>query len=48
MLAPLAGTVSALLDLAPGAALVHPLLGAATLALIARFDGHCTAQRPLA
>jgi hypothetical protein len=48
LLAPLAGTVSALLDLAPGAALVHPLLGAATLALIARFDGHCTARQQLA
>lgn len=48
MLAPLAGTVSALLDLGPAAALVHPLLGAATLLLLARFDGRCTARQRLA
>lgn len=46
--APLAGTLSALIDLAPAAALVHPLLGAATLALLARFDGGCGAPPRLA
>jgi len=45
MLAPIAGTVSALLDLSPFAALVHPLCGAATLALLARINGRCAAQR---
>lgn len=41
--APIAGTVSALIELAPGAALVHPLLGAATLLLLARLDARCSA-----
>lgn len=45
MLAPVAGTVSALLDLSPFAALVHPLCGAATLALLARFNGRCAARQ---
>jgi hypothetical protein len=42
--APLAGTVTALIDLPPAAALVHPLLGATTLALLARLDGRCSAR----
>lgn len=44
---PLAGSVSALIELSPAAALAHPLLGAATLLLLARLDGRCSAlQRP--
>ncbi len=42
--APLAGTVSALIELAPAVALAHPLLAAATLALLARLDGRCRAS----
>ena len=41
--APIAGTVSALIDLAPAAALGHPLLGAATLVLLARLEARCSA-----
>jgi len=45
--APLAGSVSALLELSPAAALAHPLFGAATLLLLARLDGRASAsQRP--
>jgi hypothetical protein len=42
--APLAGTLSALLALAPAAALAHPLLGALTLALLARLDARASAS----
>jgi len=43
--APIAGTVAALIELAPAAGLVHPLLGAATLVLLARLEARCSAPR---
>lgn len=43
--APIAGTVAALIELSPAAGLVHPLLGAATLVLLARLEARCSAPR---